>query len=425
MQNLWKILLLALTTNIAFAKIQSTNFPALDIFSEHAKDLASEKLGEAPRFAVVHDVNINPAQLQNFEKSGDQIVWKHVVSAKNAVSINLAFETFKMSENSKLNIYSSDLKESLKPFTKKHNNSAKQLWTPVIMSEEVIIELVVPASELHQVELVLTKVNQGYRTFAQRTQEKSGSCNVDVVCSEGDEWQNEINSVAVISTGGSRFCTGFMVNNTAQDKSPLFMTAYHCRVRSHNAASLVAYWNYQKTECGGNNNTGLKQYTTGSEYLAGSRKSDFALVRFNQSPEEEFGVNYAGWDRSGEAPLNVIAIHHPSTDEKSISFENDPTTLTRYLKTVRDLRADEEPTHIRIEDWDVGTTEPGSSGSPLFNAEHRVVGQLHGGYASCSSQTADWYGRLSVSWEGDGTESTSLKSHLDPAGTGDVVVDTI
>ena len=45
-------------------------------------------------------------------------------------------------------------------------------------------------------------------------------------------------------------------------------------------------------------------------------------------------------------------------------------------------------THTAQIDWDDGTTEPGSSGSPLFDQNHRVIGQLHGGYAACGNDEA-------------------------------------
>src|SRR5690606_19914610 len=120
--------------------------------------------------------------------------------------------------------------------------------------------------------------------------------------------------------------------------------------------------------------------------LAESAKSDFALVRLNQQPDPAWNVNYAGWDNSGVDATTAVALHHPSTDEKSISFDFDGTTVTNYLGE----DVDSSYTHVRVSDWDVGTTEPGSSGSPLFDQNHRVIGQLHGGYASCSSKTSDW-----------------------------------
>ena len=62
--------------------------------------------------------------------------------------------------------------------------------------------------------------------------------------------------------------------------------------------------------------------------------------------------------------------------------------------------------YLRVNDWDLGTTEPGSSGSPLFDPDHCIVGQLFGGFAACSNDLEDWYGRFYVSWTGGGTSDS-------------------
>jgi V8-like Glu-specific endopeptidase len=237
---------------------------------------------------------------------------------------------------------------------------------------------------------------------------------VDVVCPEGDDWRSEIPAIGVISTGGSTFCSGFMVNNTAQDAKPYFMTANHCGISTSNAASLVVYWNFESPTCGQHGGGSLAQNQTGSYFRSSYSASDFTLVELDSDPNPAWGVTFAGWDRSSADPTSAVAIHHPNTDEKSISFENDPTTTTSYLSNT----VPGDGTHIRITDWDLGTTEGGSSGSPLFNQNQHVVGQLHGGYASCTSQTSDWYGRFSVSW------THGLSSYLDPLASGVTTLDT-
>ena len=385
----------------------------------HAKEVAREVKGEAPHFAVPHTVAIQPAADKSVIEKDGMVVWSHRFTATNAVSLNFGFSKFHMTPNARVEIRSSDFSKAIRPFTAEDNNAARELWTPVIMSDDVVVELTAPAAEFAQVEFEVGTVGQGFRTFSQKTA-KSGACNVDVVCSEGNAWRNEINSVAVISTGGSRFCTGFMVNNTSNDRTPYFMTADHCRINARTATTLVTYWNYQTAQCGGSRNGGLSQFTTGATFLAGSARSDFTLVKLNSNPNAAWNVTYAGWDRSGTDASQAIAIHHPNTDAKSISFENDPTTVTTYLE--ESIPGDGP--HIRITDWDKGTTEPGSSGSPLFNQDHRIIGQLHGGYASCSSQTSDWYGRFHTSWDGS-SAANRLKDHLDAANLGSMVTDTI
>ncbi|MGB0917986.1 MAG: T9SS type A sorting domain-containing protein, partial [Flavobacteriales bacterium] len=77
----------------------------------------------------------------------------------------------------------------------------------------------------------------------------------------------------------------------------------------------------------------------------------------------------------------------------------------------------------RIGAWEEGTTEPGSSGSPLFDQNKRIVGQLYGGSASCNLlNDPDYYGKFSTSWDGP-SNSTRLRNWLDPDNTGTSTVD--
>jgi len=218
-----------------------------------------------------------------------------------------------------------------------------------------------------------------------KRRELSGSCNVDVVCSASDgypdidDWRTQIPSAAVYSTGGSTFCSGTAINNKRNDGIPFFLTANHCSITPSNAASLVTYWNYETSTCGGTPNGVLDQFTIGAEHLVSYPASDVTLLRLTSSIDESFGVTLAGWDTTPNAANGVVAIHHPSTDEKRISFEYQPTSISSYSGN-----AGSGTTHIRVNDWDSGTTEPGSSGSALFDiTTKRIVGQLHGGGAAC------------------------------------------
>src|SRR5690606_27422856 len=58
---------------------------------------------------------------------------------------------------------------------------------------------------------------------------------------------------------------------------------------------------------------------------------------------------------------------------------------------------------------DDGTTEPGSSGSGLWNQNGHLIGQLYGGQASCGNNVNDYYGRFDVSW-------SQLEAHLGSCG---------
>lgn len=399
----------------AFASINTTYFPSLDVKSIHDEEVANESKDVAPRFAIPHSVSISPMKSQNWEKSAEGYTWTHRVTTPNAVSLNFGFSRFNLPEGAVLNIFSADRTQFIRAFTSLDNNVNGQLWTPVIMSDDVIIELNVPANLVSEVELELTQVGQGFRTFGQSTL-KSGSCNVDVACKESKGWEAEVNTVAVISTGGSTFCTGFMVNNTNNDKTPYFMTAAHCRITSSSAPSLVTYWNYQTSKCGGSRDGKLTDFQSGAVHLASNSRSDATLVKLNSAPKDEWNVNFAGWDATTAIGTSAVAIHHPNVDEKSISFENDPTALSSYGGT----SSPGDSTHVWVKDWDIGTTEPGSSGSPLFDSNHRVIGQLHGGGAACGNDRPDYYGRFHTSYK-----EANFAKYLDAANTGNLTVDTL
>ncbi len=390
----------------------------LDVQALHDQELEAEKKGEAPRFAVPHRLSVKPT----WEKSGSDYVWTHQVTAPNAVSLNFGFTRFSLPPGAELTIYSADRTQFIRSFTAKDNNVNSELWTPVIMSDDVVIEVTAPESVVGQVDIELGHVGQGFRAFGQTTL-KAGSCNVDVACSDSKGWENQVNAVAVISTGGSRFCTGFMVNNTAGDRTPYFMTAAHCRITAATAASLVVYWNYQTSACGGGRDGKLTDFQSGATHLVSGNRSDFTLVRLNAQPDPKWKVKYAGWDATTTGhDTPVVAIHHPSVDEKSISFENENAVISSY----GGQSSPGDGTHVRVIDWDKGTTEPGSSGSPLFNSSKRVVGQLHGGGAACGNDLSDYYGRLNTSWLGQGNSPTGgLAEFLDAARTGRLVTDTI
>ena len=109
-------------------------------------------------------------------------------------------------------------------------------------------------------------------------------------------------------------------------------------------------------------------------------------------------MEYAGWDVSGSTPSSAVGIHHPSGDIKKICFENN----SPYQSTAGGAAV------WWISAWEDGVTEPGSSGSPLFDQNHRIIGQLYGGAAACSGSVNngayDYYGRMDV-W---------LSGYLDP-----------
>ena len=387
-------------------------------------DARAKKLRYAPKFAVNLPVNVTPATHGTWESLPDGTnVWRLRVRSAGARSLNFGFTEFVMPAGGELWLSAPDGRERIGPFTPADNEAHEQLWTPVLYGEETVLIVQLPADKVDELRLRLTSVNHDFVGFGGRNADlRSGSCNLDVICDEDDGWgivdeyRDIIQSVAVLSMGGSTFCTGFLVANTTGDCRPLFMTADHCGVNAGNAASLVAIWNYQNSTCrqpnspasGGNGDGVLTDFNSGAIFRAANSASDFCLVELDDPVSETADAFFAGWDANMTASDEAICIHHPGTDEKRISFENQPTSINGNF--------------IDVDDWDVGTTEGGSSGSPLFNGEKRVIGQLLGGGAACGNNLGDTYGAIFASWDGS-SPSTRLRDWLDPENTGNLVTD--
>jgi hypothetical protein len=436
-----RILLACIVTSCAFAGIASARHgapplsrktPGLTPLSEVGalelpfvdnellldEDEAERAVVKGPqRYALVAEVLVTPDSGGTWDVLPDgSRLWRLRVHSPGATDVNLGFTRFDLPPGATLHAWSqADASSYEGPYTAADVRDHRELWTPVVAGDRVVVELVVPPGAATP-RLELGAVGHGYRDWLRtiaREPVKSGSCNVDVVCPDGDAWRDEIDSVAVYSLGGGLACTGTMIMDVPGDFTPYFLTANHCGVGPGNAASLVVCWNFQAQTCGGPRNGSLADNQTGSTFRSGLDGPDFTLVELDAMPDPAWDVSWAGWDRSDAIPTGSVGIHHPSTDEKAITFNDDP--LTHGNSCIR-VATD---THWWIDDYERGTTEPGSSGSGLWDdTTHLLIGQLSGGTASCTNVNHDCYGRFAVGWDTGARPDARLRDWLDPGGSG-------
>ena len=362
------------------------------------------------------DLDMNLSGTWETLSNGDR-VWRLAIKSPKAYSINIIYDDFFIPHGGNFFVYGADKNYVIGAFTEINNKEDGIFATQPVPGDHIILEFNEPKNVFGQGRIRLWKIIHGYRNVfgikESRNYGDSGSCNNNVNCPVGVPWQDHNSSVAMILTsGGSRICTGSLVNNVRQDQTQYFLTANHCLGGNN-------YWifmfNYESPGCA-NQNGPTSQTVQGSTLRASRSTSDFALLELTETIPSSYNVNYAGWSAVNVAPQEPVCIHHPSGDIKKISFD--------YDVGVSDGWNGNDGSHWRIVSWEDGTTEQGSSGSPLFDNNFRVVGQLHGGQASCSFNFNDYYGKFSASWDWGSSSSSRLKDWLDPDNTGTLILDS-
>lgn len=360
-------------------------------------------------------------------------LWRTQFNSEGAFMMYLVFEDFNIPEEAELYIYSPDQDQVYGPYTNKDVQSVGRFETDNIIGDELIVEYYEPANAAFQGHFNIAAVMHIYKDFLNtRSEEKGphgdadGNCHIDVVCPEGQPWHYPINSVVCISMTayvpgqgwGGYLCSGAMINNVRMDKTPYVLSADHCVAADDQTYKF--YFNYQTSECGGS--SGISgRVANGGVIVARANtptsiysSSDFLLLKItgNIGLSYRDSIFFAGWDCSG-AYNSGVGIHHPGGDWKKISLVKNVTASAKYYEV------------YWMTNPNKGVTEPGSSGSPLFNNSSLIIGTLTSGSSFCNYPAGtDLYGRLSYHWLNNGATDNARKIQpwLDPDNTGTTVL---
>ncbi|EHQ25546.1 T9SS type A sorting domain-containing protein [Mucilaginibacter paludis] len=408
----------------------------IDTATLFKEDEAESKLGLPFRFGKGFAVDLGFGAGKWMETTKGRI-WQLQISSDKAYSLNLVFDDLELADGCELMINNTAGNMQVGPYTSAITAKNHYLATDIIEGNSIILTLFEPASARAKSKLHISKIVHGYkRTFSDPYSVggygQSSSCEVNVNCSQGANWVSESNGVAMILlSSGDRLCSGSMITDVCQDLKTYFLTAFHCvdsitpdATLSAGEKNAVGGWlfrfNYKSPTCSGSEDYDYLTYN-GSTFRAAYQQSDFALVELMATPLANSGIYYNGWSRSTTGASSSVMIHHPKGDVMKISTDNNAvatnsSTLNFYLGS--GTVSFGPGTH-----WQAvmtsGGAEQGSSGSPLLNQNHQIVGQLHGGTGTCPGDAnfQQLFGRFDVSWDGGGTADTRLKDWLDPGNT--------
>lgn len=404
------------------------------------------------------------------ELPSGQVIYRLKVATDNeARAINLYYKDFFIPKNGgSLFLYTPDKSNILGAYTYETHPSHGAFATEIIPGSEIILEYVLPIGETALPSIIIDgvhyifnrKIAQGYNRALNPIAQKripvgeaednveNPYCSINSNCPEGDKWHAEKASVAqmvLITDEYGGYCTGSLVNNTNEDYKPLILTAAHCIGSKSTWPKGVQFdkfmfsFHYQKSGCSDGSFAGGEKIKTmvGCKPLAFSsldKRSDGLLLELSQEIPVDYNVYYAGWDRSADMPQDLFGLHHPSGDAMKLSYFDHTKNLYGGIAPTTWKSEKEqggENCHFGFRFTD-GDTYGGSSGSPLWNQNHYIVGTLSGGTDGNGVCNASFnlYGRLNCHWDKyandpDYTEcggvKTAMKTFLDPKDGGTAI----
>ena len=387
--------------------------PTFDINALLEED-SREMFNKPYRFAKAFPQNLTTENSGIWLEGEDESrIWFLKIKSERALSIGLTFSNFNLPARAKLFIYSSDTTYVLGALTSNNNKPNQILPISFIPGEKIIIEYYEPNDVEFNGDFYISSVAHDYRGLYMP--KSSQWCEVNINCLEGGKWQIVKHSVCKFTYQDDDdddfyLCTGALIANTQSDDTPYFLTANHCVNSNSEAENTTFYFNYEAETCDGVNGPTNQSVSGATLKATADTHLDFSLLELSEVPPQAYRPFYAGWNRSTNPTSNTTCIHHPAGDIKKISKDN-------HLLSTGSFPQYDANKHWVVSEWDLGTTEGGSSGSPLFDQDQRIIGDLSGGEASCDYNYNDYYQKISNAWNDYTSSGQNLKQYLDPSNT--------
>ncbi len=378
------------------------------------------------------DVNMAGFDLHNsgtFEELANGTTqWQIGIRTDWATNIMAFLTNVKLSQGDQLMVQSpsGDFCQLYEPTDISQNGT---LLTTPIKGDSLVITL--SSKCIDKAQLSIESVGVGFRNMPEHTQQsnktlkagydQSESCEISATCVDGfDTLKQSVCRLVIYGSDGAYWGTGVLVNNTSNDGTPYLLTAAHCLAGTFKYC--LAQFNFESPLCQYiEPKLSATEQMRASTLLVRNDKRDLLLLCFDQKPQESTMAYYAGWNASSVDVLpsgTAHCIHHPSGDVRMISEAKEVTPKMSYtIDKTNDKESFDKQNHWEVKGWNYGATESGSSGSPLFDDNGRVIGCLTGGLSTCTRPSrSDYFWMIANNWD-------ELSPYLDPQNTGQMLID--
>ena len=370
--------------------------------------------------------------------NGDR-VWRLQLYAKDALGMFVYYEDFYLPKGARFFMYNEDGTEIKGAYTRRNNSQSGKFMTGMIKGETVILEYFEPLNVKGQGIIDISRIYYAYENDFEPVLPDNvykvnagfgdaAACHTNINCPEGNPWQDHKRGVVRILRvfdEGMGWCSGSLINNTNQDETPYVLSAYHCYDGFTPQLDVWRFdFNYEAAGCSNPGSEPSYDSMMGCDLRAGWSDTDVLLLELLENVPGSYNVRFNGWNRTlTHLPDTSTILHHPRGDIKKISQDyhqaNIQPTEINWSNGVTT-----PPNHHFVVYFDLGTFEDGSSGSNMLDENGHIVGQLHGGNANCFTFQA-YFGRFSLSWDEGPSVGERLKEWLDPAETGQLILDAL
>ena len=341
--------------------------------------IAEHGIGGKLRIGIHRDIpnhmSGNLANRLSWRSYSDGIVSYMRVASPGASSIRFSAK-LELPANSQVVFYQLEDDGTAKVIQSVSTNTKPRIeelhWSPDAFGDTIGVEIRLKRREdIANMHLELLNVAHRYAPFGlddNLAPALTCSNHLDAQCGLDDGSIDEVTSKSTLllafeESGGSYVCTGVLMN--VEDGEDVFipyvLTAGHCISTDDSASSVVGYWSYQSSTCGGSaTSSDLTAIFGGAELLATTVSPDMTLLQLRaRAPTGSF---LSGWSTiEVGSGLTAFSAHHADGGHQkyySGTTENDVTL--EACDDEDDCFTIFNAVPISIE---VGASEGGTSGS--------------------------------------------------------------